>query len=157
VGAHDDEKNRLSSLSSMLRDNGHENGKDYVLKIDVEGAEWSVFSALDVATLSRFRQIVVELHGLASLSDSEYRQKFNQAILNIRNAHLPIHVHGNNWGVYSIVEGFPVPDVLEVTWVSRSLYSFVRSVEVYPTHLDAPCHPDRPDFFLGSFCFKPID
>jgi FkbM family methyltransferase len=45
-----------------------------ILKIDIEGAEREVFSAIDTAVLNRVRTIAVELH------DNEARQVFERAI-----------------------------------------------------------------------------
>ncbi len=34
----------LATLSAMLHDNGHEDRRDLILKMDVEGAEWEVLA-----------------------------------------------------------------------------------------------------------------
>lgn len=54
----------MKTLPDLIRENGHENDHDLVLKLDIEGAEWDVLPALPPGCLDQFRQIVIEVHGL---------------------------------------------------------------------------------------------
>ncbi len=46
-----------------------------------------------------------------------------------------------------------MPDVLEVSYASRSDFTFRPNTEIFPTGLDRPCKPGEPDLFLGTFAF----
>ncbi len=143
----------FASLPSLLRTNGHAGDKALILKMDIEGAEWEVLPALAKDDLRCFRQIVVELHGFLRIRDEAWRTRAQEALAKLGQHHVACHVHGNNWGEYGIVDGVPIPDVMEVTWCRRDIARFQRSGQNFPTHFDRPCHPDRPDFMLGSFSF----
>jgi hypothetical protein len=62
-------------------------------------------------------------------------------------------VHANNWGDFQIIDGIAVPDVIEISYVRRDQNIIRPSSEFYPTPVDFPCHPERPDIVLGSFRF----
>jgi hypothetical protein len=121
--------------------------------MDIEDAEWDVIDSTDTSTFNKFRQIIVEFHGLARMDQPFWQERIERALKKLRISHVPFHVHGNNWGSYSIVCGVPVPDVIEVTYAKRSCYDFVSNQEVFPTPLDYPCKADVPDFYLGTFQF----
>jgi hypothetical protein len=64
-----------------------------------------------------------------------------------------VHVHGNNaWPFFSI-GNVVLPKLIEITFANRNYYEFAESNEVFPTALDQPNLPDRPDMRLGCFKF----
>ena len=120
-----------------------------ILKIDVEGAEWDLLAAAPDDLLGAFPQIVCEFHGLGSSAfflDVEVRL----ATLARLNAHYRvIHIHGNNTSGVRLIGSLAIPEVLEVTYASRSRYVFTDSDEVFPTELDAPNDPGLREIVLG--------
>ena len=52
----------------LVKANRHRGRADLVLKCDIESAEWEMLATLDPALLRRFRQFVVEVHGLRDLT-----------------------------------------------------------------------------------------
>ena len=54
---------------------------------------------------------------------------------------------------FSNIANVIVPNVLEITFANRSLYSFSETDEVFPGPLDVPNDPSRPDMHLGTFRF----
>lgn len=146
----------LITLDEMIRRNGHDGETGMILKMDVEGAEWDVFDAVSSATLARFDQIVVEFHGLRMLDIDSFRDRAHRVFGKLASQHTPVHIHGNNYGGYAIVEGVPVPDVVEILYCRKGRFDFEPSQEIFPTVLDDPCDPARPDLFLGAFRFRRI-
>jgi hypothetical protein len=141
-------------LETMLEQNGHLGASDLLLKIDVEGAEWEVFDTLDTATLARFRQILCEFHWFQHLATPEFRSRARRVFELLRRTHRVIHVHSNNFGKLASPGGVPIPEVLELTFVSSERYRFEPNRETFPTLLDRANHPERPDWFLGPFRFS---
>lgn len=152
LGASDDQPD-LKRLDTMLRDNGHLDRDDLILKCDIEGGEWAAFAALGTGFFARFDQIVMEFHWLDHLYDAEFRQTWNAVIGNLYATHQCYHVHGNNYSEIAIVCGVPVPQVLEVSFARRRGRSFSISDDVCPGPLDLRNRADRPDLFLGAFRF----
>jgi hypothetical protein len=143
----------MRTIQTLLEENGHASETEMILKMDIEGAEWDVLDYASPLTLERFRQIVCEFHGFSGLSDNGWCERAERVLVKLLSTHAPVHVHGNNFGGFNTVEGLPIPDVLEVTFARRSSYSFESSSELFPTELDRPNSPKKPDIYLGSFSF----
>lgn len=141
------------SIASAIRANGHESRRDLILKIDIECAEWEALDATPDKDLDRFEQIVAEFHGFLRVNEPEWRVLTQRVLGRLFHSHAVYHVHANNWAEFQIIEGVPVPDVLEVSYIRRDRAKLVPSMEFFPTPFDVPCHPDRPDIVLGSFRF----
>ncbi len=59
----------LNTLENFIRRNGHEDKTDMILKMDVEGAEWSFLATVSSETLSKFDQMIFEFHDLIMPKD----------------------------------------------------------------------------------------
>jgi len=111
---------------------------DYMLKMDVEGAEWRVLRNAD---LSRVTQLVLELHNL-DICPEDVIEKLNKSFY-------LVHVHGNNchnqpW--YWLDRWHRIPRYLECTWVRKDLVECLGpSTEKYPTPLDVKNREDVPE------------
>lgn len=151
IGAQDDAKNNIRSLAGAIEQNRHIGNIPMIMKMDIEDSEWEVLAATPTEILARFEQIVLEFHGLNRLYNGHWYTKLETTLRHMRRSHMPVHVHGNNFGGISVIEGVPVPDVLEVTYASRHRYMFSRTDEIFPTPLDRPCNSTLPDLFLGAF------
>ena len=142
------------SIGGILVENNIRANEDLLLKIDIEGAEWDVFSAVDEAVLGHFRQIVCEFHGFYRIGQSAWRRRAFRAFEKLAETHAVVHVHGNNYQPVVHFRGLVIPEVLEVTFARRKDYRTVESRDVFPTELDRPNNPGAPDIFLGNFKFR---
>ena len=140
----------LSLISKHDKQNAHPN---ILLKIDIECSEWAVFDSTPPEILSRFSQIVGEFHYLQGLLDVHWRQLFARVFKKLSNAYAVVHVHANNYAGFSNVANVIVPNVLEITFANRSIYSFSETDEIFPGPLDIPNDPSHPDMHLGTFRF----
>lgn len=122
----------------------------YILKMDIEGAEWEVIRSLTDDDMSRAQMIVIEYHlGL------QYRQTGSIDSLvdvfeKINKTHTLVHVHGNNYEPF-YVNGTRLPSVLECCYVSKT--SGLNNSEIdlgeYPIiGIDAPNNPYAADLSL---------
>jgi hypothetical protein len=143
----------MKRLDTLLRDNGHSDREDMVLKVDIEGYEWDSLEVLDSTVFAGFRQIVTEFHGMRLLEINSFRDRAHRLFSTIRRTHEVIHVHGNNFAGMCIVKGIPIADCLELTFVNRRFHSFSPSLERFPGNLDSPNDPNRVDLVLGPFTF----
>jgi len=124
---------------------------DLILKMDVEGCEWDIFDQADEATLDKFAQIICEFHDLSHLAQDAFRARARRVFEKLASRFAPVHLHGNNCGKIYIVANVALPDILEISFVSRARYSFNDSDERFPTPLDAPNNPALPEIVLGAF------
>jgi len=138
----------VKSLRQIIHDNNHENERDILLQVDIEGGEWGMFDAASEDDLLRFKQIIVEFHSLPFIQE-------RLAILRkLARTHTPIHIHYNNNAIPMLI----LPDnffyggiVFEATFVRSADYTFSRDRSYYPTPLDSPCLLDKPEIPLGFF------
>jgi hypothetical protein len=126
--------------------------KDYVLKVDIEGAEWEILSELTSSDLVKFRQIILEFHGLNNFLNLEEKLS---ALKKLASTHSPIVVHANNQGSHRFVSGMFLPDVLEVTWARTNSYTFHSDWNQDIRNLLSPNSPDLPSIWIDWIDGKP--
>jgi len=151
AASEDGQLRSLEELMALLP----QTGGDPVLKIDVEGAEWESLAAASPATLRRFAQISIELHTMLALENPEFSNLVHRMLSRLAADFVPVHVHGNNYGITGIIGGFACPDTLELTYVRRDLITAIASTTWYPSEFDKPNNPERPDHLLWHFPFAP--
>lgn len=139
------------SLAGMIQRHGLGRTHDAILKFDTEGAEWACFQNLSPDLLKHFRIIACELHGFNSLGNPALLAQVRQALQVLTRYHTVVHLHANNCCGVSLVEGVPVPAVVELTLLRNDRSDFVPSREPIPGPLDFPNMPDRPDLVLNPF------
>ena len=138
-----------------------------ILKVDIEGDEYSAFSVASDSFLSSFDQVVVEFHGLAALGERTFFDRWVAAISRITDRFHVVHVHANNHSVitlaggvlvsgYGIFGGLIVADVLEVTFLRKDLSTAKPNKSIYPTRHDSPNNPSVPDHMLVFPPFMPV-
>lgn len=125
-------------------------GTNFVLKMDIEGAEWAVLARAD---LSRVTQLVIEFHDL--------QDDHSDVIAQLNKQFYLVHVHGNNCHnqpVIYIDRVHKLPRYLECTYVRKDLVEVVPTIQKYPTPLDFKCRKDAPDVPHDWWepCNKPI-
>jgi hypothetical protein len=79
----------FDTIANQIRKNG-DSGKEILLKIDVEGAEWDSLMATPDAVLDRIVQMPMELHGANE-------QRFVDTIRKLKKTFYVVNLHYNNW------------------------------------------------------------
>lgn len=122
-----------------------------ILKIDIECDEWAIFDQLSPELVSRFSQIVGEFHFFEGFSaDPRCRRLITRVLKKLTDSYTIVHIHANNWGDFHTFNNTAFPNVLELTFANRGLYSFYETDEKFPGTLDAPGDPGRPDVHLNT-------
>ena len=141
------------NLETLLERNGSTARFSNLLKLDIEGSEWALLAEADAGSLSRFPQILCEVHDLALVHDDKHFDLMMRALRRLREIFEVVHVHGNNCGGRLFVADQAMPNVLELTLANREVYAFTEDPETFPTELDCPNDPRVPDYYLGDFHF----
>lgn len=105
--------------------------KDVLLKIDIEGSEYDLFSTATEEELERCRQITIEFHWLQNLV---YENFYNKALLsfnNLRKTHTPVLIHPNNNSPFIVLGNSPVPVVFEILYLRNSTYKFEEEEDLF--------------------------
>jgi hypothetical protein len=141
------------SLAALVAEFSKSEKPDLFLKMDIEGSEWDVLDATPEALLAKHAQIVCEFHDLSQLLSPHFYFRAKRVFEKLHRLFAVTHVHANNCVPFNLLANIPLPEVLEISFANRARYRFEPSDEVFPTPLDAPCSPQRPDYILGAFRF----
>lgn len=119
---------------------------ELILKIDVEGAEWEALDAAE--SLTRYRQIVLELHDLDQLAESSCGDRIVRVLERMQQTHVSIHVHANNDAPLAHFDTYWLPSVLEVSFLRRDLATRIAPATSMREDLDRPSNPRFADLSL---------
>lgn len=133
TGQYNEQLPYMKTLEQFLEDNGHIDAENMILKMDIEGAEWEVFSNLDVKILEKFSQIIIEIHDLWK-QDNFF--DIPEGLERLNQTHALVHIHGNNYTKYLISHGKCLPDTMECTYVLRKKYTVRNATRFFPTSID---------------------
>jgi hypothetical protein len=145
---NDDNNTNLSFLTDKYN--------NICLKIDIEGGEYPWLLQIDELQLTKFKQIVIEFHGITNnYWNCNYNDKV-KCLEKLSKTHYIIHAHGNNYG--SVVNN--IPDVIELTYVNKKYFNTVPELnkEYLPiTNLDYPNKSNTNDIPLNFYPFMKSD
>jgi len=144
-------------LKDHIDANAHENERDMVLKMDIEGYEYSVITT-DIKLINyHFNQLSIELHSLIeeipegwsidepmlSIKKNKYaKQDFFDKILKYYNI---VHIHANNHAPRHV----DFPDSLEITFLRKDYRVLGEDKTIFPIDgLDFPNYNKKPDYVL---------
>jgi len=147
IGAYDDDV-YMTMESWVTRQWEYDLGRDLILQMDIEGAEYSSLLATPDRILKRFRIIVLEMHGLQDWAQSSFYEIASSLINKLSQSFIVVHNHPNNHGGMFNINGFEMPGTIEITLLRKDRCKVIEKTEVFPHHLDAPCGPQLPEVVL---------
>ena len=122
------------------------------LKMDIEGGEYPWLLSIDEIMLDKFKQIVIEFHGITNNGwGCKYKDKI-KCLKKLANTHYIIHAHGNNNG--PVVN--KIPDVIELTYVNKKYFDTVPELnkQILPIrNLDYSNRINESDINLNCYPF----
>ena len=139
------------SLDHWVLASDHAEAGDLLLQMDIEGSEYRSLLAVSDSVLSRFRIVVLELHGLAGLQSSRFLNTLFLPTLHKLHRHFDcVHAHANNCCGSLDLCGVDVPQVIELTFYRRAANAAARQPVQVPHPLDVLNVPDLPPLLLGA-------
>jgi hypothetical protein len=130
--SNDDNTSNLSYLTNQYN--------HIFLKMDVEGGEYPWLLQIDESQLNKFKQIVIEFHGITNNGwNCNYSDKV-KCLEKLTNTHYIVHAHGNNFG--PVVNN--IPDVIEFTCVNKQYFDKVPELNTTPLPIE---NLDYPNFY----------
>jgi hypothetical protein len=95
-------------------------GRDLILQMDIEGAEWPILADAQLETLRRFRIVVLEIHDLDVMLTSTAGLRIVEAVFQkLQSVFVTAHIHANNCTKAVQYRGAPIPPILEVTLLRK--------------------------------------
>ena len=125
---------------------------DIFLKIDVEGGEYPWIQSLSLDQLSKFKQIVMECHGINNDSWGFPYSLKASCLEKLTKTHYLVHAHGNN----SRSTTNYIPNIIELTYVRKDqiLSPAILNTKSLPIEwLDYPNNKNRPDHNMNMYPF----
>ena len=126
---NDDHNTNLSFLTSQY--------DNIFLKMDIEGWEYPWLLQLDETQMNKFKQIVIEFHGI---TNDDWGCNYNDKVKcleKIAKTHYIVHAHGNNHS--KVVNR--IPDAIELTYVNKKYFDSIPGLNTWPLpipKLDCP-------------------
>lgn len=148
IAGMNDPLTHMKTMETILKDCGGINQDHLLLKMDVEGAEWDFIATVPDNIMRKFQQISFELHGCINPGN---KQKVLNALEKLNRTHQAVWIHGNNWGKGAVADDILIPDALEVTLLSKDIYTFHENGMEFPMELDSENHYGVRDFVLGRW------
>ena len=102
----------FDSLENQFAKNG-DGGKQVIVKMDVEGAEWESLQRTPDAVFEKIDQLTIELHGVGE-------ERFLSVVQKLKQFFYVANIHYNNFACLKGIEPFPA-EVYEVLFVSKRL------------------------------------
>jgi hypothetical protein len=103
---------RFDTIASQIARHGDSNGA-WLVKIDIEGAEWDSLMATSDVVLDRIVQMPMELHGTD-------QRKFLEVVRRLRRQFYLVNLHFNNFSCSP--EAAPLPGLAyQVLWVNKRI------------------------------------
>lgn len=139
------------TLVSMLDHAATHRPHSSILKIDIENAEWGVFAQAHRDVFDKFSQVLCEFHAFEHFAEDWHFRAAYDGLSRLKEHFEVVHVHANNSAGVAFIGGASIPYVIEATLVARARYDTRPSRETFPTALDRPNDPTKPDYDLGTF------
>ena len=119
---------------------------DYILQMDIEGAEYETILAADRNALNRFRIIVMEVHHVEAWFNNPIAwntmHTFFEKLLADFNV---VHLHPNNNCPFIEADGILLPTTFEMTLLRKDRAIPEGYCDQFPHPLDQPNVLDKPD------------
>lgn len=127
---------------------------DLMMQMDVEGAEWGLLASISESLLSRFRILILELHGLEAAGQPFANRIMREVLARLHREFICVHLHPNNNEPIVHVGSIPVPSAIEVTYLRRDRVRQMRPRTDFPHQLDRDNVRSRPQITLPSIWFE---
>lgn len=120
-------KSNMKTLSELIKENGHSNETNMILKMDIESYEWDVFKNLPINNLRQFKYIVGEFHFFSS-----NHLKYYNILKKLIETHQIFHIHCNNCGRITTLNGYSICSHMEISFIQKEGYEFTEDNNIYP-------------------------
>ncbi len=130
---------------------------DFLLQMDIEGAEYSTLLSCPEDTLKRFRLIVLEVHNVYAWGQRNFFGMVDDVFKKLLQHFHVAHNHVNTNDGLVDVGGTPVPRTFELTLYRKDRSPAIGYRTAFPHPLDASNVPGRDDLPLPARWYRASD
>ena len=124
------------------------NKNDFILQMDIEGAEYPVICDTSSETLDKFRILVIEFHGLDSLFNRMFFDLIYLTFTKILKNFEVVHIHPNNYCNPIEYNEVAIPPFMEFTFLRKDRITQKGKNLSFPHKLDRANLAQYADFAL---------
>ncbi len=121
---------------------------DFILQMDIEGAEYDVICDTSHETFKKFRILVIEFHELHKLYQKEFFRLANVTFRKLLKDFDIVHIHPNNCAPPKKYRSFEIPPVVEFTFHRKDRIAHKSQTLSFPHKLDRKNVEKNPDYAL---------
>ena len=97
---------------------------EIILKLDIEGDEYSNLIYLDERKMSQIRILILEFHDLRNLRSPFFFKIFNEVVEKLSKYFYFCHLHPNNTSKVKKIGVLKIPDMIELTLINKNRVKF---------------------------------
>ena len=127
LGGKNQKSSTLKSFEDILKENGHLNEKNMILKMDIEYSEWEALLDFPDVLLKNFKFMLFELHFFQS-----YLGLYSKVLAKLGKYHQIFYVHCVNCGDVIQIGDMRICSALEVSYIIKEGYQFEKDDSIYP-------------------------
>ena len=124
------------------------NKNDFILQMDIEGAEYPVIFDTSSETLDKFRILVIEFHGLDSLFNRMGFELIDLTFTKLLKNFKVVHIHPNNCCKPIESNGIAIPPIMEFTLLRKDRITQTSKKLSFPHKFDRANIAQNIDFSL---------
>jgi len=125
-------------------------GNDFILQMDIEGAEFEVLMDLDEKVLQQFRVMIIEFHDFDGLLNRSSFRLINLTFRKLLKYFEIVHIHPNNSNKPIKYLDYEIFHALEFTFLRKDRIANKSIQTNFPHALDKSCVPNQADYALPS-------
>lgn len=124
---------------------------EIILKLDIEGDEYSNLIYLDEKKMSQIRILILEFHDLRHLRSPFFFKIFNEVVEKLSKYFYFCHLHPNNTSKVKKIGMLKVPDMIELTLINKNRVKFSPSKRLKLPHaLDKKTDPSKNEIYFQT-------
>jgi hypothetical protein len=141
----------LISMSDWVTLMQPDDSKDWLLQMDIEGAEYEVILNMPEKILRKYRIIIIEFHILDYLLDESFFRLAKCALNKLLLNHRCVHMHPNNSGGIMTAGDIIIPKIMEFTFHRNDRITQIDSPLTFPNPLDSANVLKYPELVLPEY------
>ena len=143
------------TINDFIKSGLKNSSEDLILKIDIEGAEYSNIQHLETNLLTQARILVVEFHYMQRiLSGLYFFNVIEPTFEKILKTHSVVHIHPNNDSGFYIYNKKKMFKTLEITFLRNDRIIKKQKKLQYSHKLDRPTNPKKKELIISENYFN---
>ncbi len=133
IGSFNDDK--VMTLDSWIN-NKSKNSKNLLLQMDIEGHEYNSLSSLSEENLNKFKVLIIEFHFFDQVITNYGYNVILDTMSKLTKYFDVAHIHPNNCCGYFKIKDLIIPNVIEITFLNKSLTIHRKKIDKLSHELD---------------------